>query len=764
VRAATDSRLLEVDPGSTTAVVVDVVNNGQVIDGVTARVIGLADEYVTARPALLPLFPDTSGQISLSLTVPTSHPAGRHPLTVEVMSHGADMAPHFLDVDLQVAARPGLRLVAAPRVIRARRSARFVLELTNAGNVPLNVNLRAIDAERSTTAEFTPSALRIEAGAVAPVLLYVRGPRMFSGGEVDRTVMVQADAARADTEPAAAPAPVDAPGNLETTVRLRQRPLVSRGMLTALILASVIALWAGVFLLGITKVFSGDPMTKAAPASFFAAGNNVRSAPGSGDGAGAAPAGALPKSGQLPPGVGGEITGTVRATSDKQPVGRILVQAWRASRDGLKLVSSAATQADGTYTLAGLFPTAYYLEFSSTGYRPVWYPGAAAQSGAQLIQAVAQGSTSGADAVITGEPASISGTIDPGDTLTPVTTTVAARPLLGATGSAPPKATSTVTRNGKYSLAGLAAPGSYELTFTTPGYQPSTLVDTLGGGDARLEPTLTLGASAGQITGTVRDRGVALGGATVTTTVGGKALTVTTPTSGQVGAFTLANLTTPATYVITFTAPGHGSDTEVVDLAAGQSHAGLDVDLAGGTGSVTGKLTDSNGNGLGGATVTIGGAPGSTAPSTTTVTSDVGRGSFAINGLASPGVYTLTFTLGGWAPASVPLRLSSNSAPPTVDVSLSRLLGGITGTVSQRQAGSTTAFVGATVTATNGAQTWTATSSAPGGALARGGYLITGLQPGTYSVTVTADGTSQQTGIVTVSAGRNATLDLQVGG
>ncbi|MCW2657005.1 MAG: hypothetical protein JWR06_1198, partial [Jatrophihabitans sp.] len=284
MRVATDSRLLEVDPGSTTAVVVDVVNTALVIDGITARVIGLADEFVTARPALLPLFPESSGQVTLSLAVPTSHPAGRHPLTVELVSHGAGLPSQFLDLDLDVSARPGLRLAAAPRVIRARRSGRFVLELTNEGNVPLDVNLRAIDAERSTTAEFLPPALRIEAGAVAPVLLNVRGPRMITGGEVDRTVIVQAEAARIDPDGGGQIALEDLPGNLETTVRLRQRPLISRGMLTALILASIIALWAGVFLFGLTKVFSGDPMTKAAPASFFAAA--------AGDGSGPVPAGA----------------------------------------------------------------------------------------------------------------------------------------------------------------------------------------------------------------------------------------------------------------------------------------------------------------------------------------------------------------------------------------------------------------------------------------------------------------------------------------
>lgn len=771
MRASTDTQLLEVDPGSATVVVLDVVNNGEVIDGITARVIGLADECVTAHPALLPLFPDASGQITLSLAIPNDHPAGRHPLIVEVVSHGAQAPSQFLDMDLDVTARPGLQLGAVPRVIRARRSARFVLELTNQGNVPLDVSLRAVDAERSTSAEFQPPTVRIAAGAVAPVLLRVRGPRMFTGGEVDRTVIVQADAARVDQAPPADMTTTVVPGNHETTVRLRQRPLISRGLLTALILMSIIALWAGVFLFGLTKVFSGDPMTKAAPASFFAAAaaagdgdGSAAGGPGTAADGGAAPAGALPKSGQLPPGIGGEITGKVIALSDRQPVGRILVQAWRQGRDGLALVSSAATQADGTYAVAGLFPTSYYLKFSSAGYHSVWYPNTPSQAAAQLVPAVAQGSTAGVNATIAGLPASISGKIDPGDTLTPVTTTVVARQLVSGTGTAPaPK--STTTTNGTYSLPDLVAPATYELTFTTPGYQPSTLVDTVRGGDTRLEPTLTLGAGVGQITGIVTNKGTPLGGATVTTTAGGQPLTLTTPTSGQVGAFTLGNLTTPATYVLTFAAPGYGSTTRIVDLGAGQSATPLTVDLAGGTGSVAGTLTDSNGTGLGGATVTVGGVPGATAPSTTTITASAGRGNFAINGLPSPGAYTLTFTLAGYAPASVPVKLEANSAPPTIQVRLSTKLGGITGSVTEQVAGSprtcsNVTIAGATITATNGMQIWTATSSSPGGALPKGGYLISSLEPGTYSVTVTAPGHRQQTGIVTVTAGSNRTLNL----
>jgi hypothetical protein len=456
----------------------------------------------------------------------------------------------------------------------------------------------------------------------------------------------------------------------------------------------------------------------------------------------------------------------VTAANDQQPVGRILVEAIRIGRKGPVVVSSAATQADGSYTLAGLFPTSYYIKFSASGFRPQWYPGSASQIAGQLVTAVAQGTTKGVNAIVKGNPASISGKVNPGDTLTPVTTSVTARPLLGAdTGKA--IATTTTNAAGQYTLPNLPAPGSYQLTFTTPGYQASTVVDTVSGGDERLEPTVTLGASTGQISGTVADKATPLGGATISTTVGGKALTVITPTTGQVGAFVLGNLPTPATYVITFSAPGHGSVTTIVDLTAGQSRTGLTADLAAGTGSVTGRLVDAGGNGLGGATVTVGGATSSTsgatagtAPTTTTLTSG-SVGSFAINGLTAPGAYTLTFTLAGYAPASVPVTLKDNGAPPNVRVTLTTQLGSISGTVS---APGGAAQIGATITATNGHRSWTATSSATGGALPSGGYLISGLEPGTYSVTVTAAGRSQQTAMVTVVAGRTTRQNLQVAG
>ncbi|MDP3891617.1 carboxypeptidase-like regulatory domain-containing protein, partial [Nocardioides sp.] len=616
----------------------------------------------------------------------------------------------------------------------------------------------------------TPDQLRLEPGASGPAIVTVRGPRMLTGGELDRAVAVQLRARRIHSMPELDELETEPELVAEAGITLRQRPLVSRGLLTALILAAIVALWALVFLFGILQVMGNDPQTKTAPASFFppslvggAAGAAAADAAAAGEAV--PPAGAMPRSGLLPPGVGGEITGVVRAASNEQPVGRILVEAFRESREGPVLVSSAATQSDGQYSLAGLFPTDYRLRFSATGFDPVWFPGSTGREGAERVPAQSQGVTEGIDLTITGKPAQVSGRVEVGESGASVPVTVAARMVDSAQAdlSEPvrPQARVTTT-SGDYVLTGLPGPATYELSFVAEGYRTTTVTTRVGAGERRLQPSTLLGAGEGRISGRVTSGSGPLGGVTVSTTVAGEEVVVVTPTVGAVGSYALTNLPTPGTYVLTFSAPGHGSRTTIVGLAGGRSET-RDVLLRAGTGSITGRVSGPGGNGLGGVQVFLGGAtldsalPGvADAPITTTLTTgDIGT--FSISGLAAPGDYTLTFVHDGFAPETVPVTLKESGPPDLVKAQLQRRLGGITGRVT----GPRGAYVGATVTATNGRQSWSTASSAAGGALsAGGGYLLSGLEPGTYSVTVTAPNLRQQTAFVTVQPGQTPRRDL----
>ncbi len=844
MRVLAGATQLDVSPGQKSEFQLEIVNTGDIIDGVTARIVGLPPQYVTSRPAVLPLFPDATGQLQLTVGLPATFPAGRHQLSVEVQSRQAGQGSEYVDVDLLVPQAPEYSVAARPQIARTRRSARFLLDVTNRGNVPLDVALTANDPERAVSVRIEPSRLTVEPGAEAQVLVIAKAPRIILGADLDRPLTIIGSARPVgsaiplphsplipkalspsgfplpgvSTSPAPMPgrelvpfgtgtamglAPrddIDLPGSppaaagedqaavaagqepmvSTAALILRSRPWFTRGMLTAVILLAIIAGWAAVFLFGIGQVFKGDPPTKQAPASFFAgaatgsAGPSlaahqeftaVSGQPSGGTGSGPAPAalvenappaGALPKTGNMPAGLGGTIAGEVSAASDGQPVGRILVEALRTNADGtIVTVASGASQADGSYQISGLFPGDYTLRLSASGFRTVYYPAATNPAKATTVLVTTGNVTDEINAVITGLPAQITGSIDPGDTLQPVVATVSVRPLAGPKQGKTVASTKTAA-NGKYSLKNLPAPGDYQLVITAKGYQNSEVETIVDGGSTRLQPTILLGAGNGSIAGTVTDGSAPLGGVSVTTTVNGATLTSGTPTTGTVGHFVLGQLPTPATYVITFAAAGYGSVTVVVDLGPGENKTSLNAALVKGSGTVTGRLVDASGVGLGGAGVTVGGDAN---PQSTTTLTQGDVGAFTVSGLPVPGEYTLTFRLTGYSDTIVPVTLDGVHKVQPVTVTMPSAYGTITGVVTDS---SGAGVVGAAVVATDGTKTWPVTSTAASGSVPNGGYVIDQLPAGVYTVTATLPAGAAQTSVLTVVAGKTTTRNFPI--
>lgn len=741
MRVVSGIDVLEVAPGGSGEILLDVVNTGTVIDGVSAHVMGLPVEHATSRPAVLALFPDATGQLVVRLDLPTSFPAGTHPITVQVVGQAgvADAVHH--DVDLVVGTRPQLSISAAPTVVRSRRRATFEVQVQNRGNVPLDVALRATDSDRSLQATLTPSTLSLAPGTAAVCSVRVQGPRQLLGGDRERALQVEATALdQHEVVP----------------LVLRQRSRLSAGVITAMVLLAILGAWASIFLFGVGAILGADPYTKVAPPSFFAA-TAVTGAAGTASGAdgsaSAAPAGAVPRTGVLPAGVGGTLAGTVTATSDGLGVGRMTVEAWRTSRTGLVLVGSAATQQDGSYAIAGLFPGSYLVSVKADGFTTVWYPSAAASAGAKPVTAVAQAVTGTIDLTVTGAPAVINGKVDVGAVTTPVVTTVVAR-ATWARDDATLTRTVQAAADGTYTLPNVVAPGTYELSFTAPGYQPTTITETVTGGQTRFAPSVTLQSGTGQIAGTVTAGGHPLGGVVVSTTVGSAPIVVGTPTLGAVGTFVIPGLPTPGTYVVTFTATGFTPATVVVDLTAGQSKNDVAVALTGGAGTVNGRILAPDGSGLGQATITATGGP-SAVTGTSLTTGTVGA--FTLAGL-KPGIYTLMVTLPGYAPQSVAVDLSTGVAAP-VTVTMRPSWGTVQGVVRTASAGTATGTAGISVQATDGQHTWTTTSTAVAGT-PTGFYQFGQLPPGSYSLTLSEAGRVVTTAVVQVVAGSTASQDL----
>lgn len=728
---------LDVVPGGSGVVPLEVVNTSEVIESLQVRALGVPEANLRAEPEALALFPDAVGALTLTVGLPPTFPAGTYPVTFVVTGRAPGAREAYHDVDLVVPPRPALRLDATPTVVRTRGRAAYTLEVHNDGNVPLDVALRTHDGDRTVRTTITPSTLAVPPGAVGTATLLARGPRQLLGSDRDRAVKVLAEAP-------------DVESSLD--LLLRQRSTISRGLMTALILLAIVAAWALAFLLGTRQVLGADPFTKEAPPSFFAATQATGSAAVD---AGGAPAGALAKEGPVPAGVGATLSGSVLSAADGKGVGRVTVVAQRRGRDGLVPVSSGATQADGTYTIAGLFPGRYYLQVVQDGYDEVWYPRAVSALSAETVEAVARTTREGTDLTITGHPATLAGQVVVGEE-DDVEITVTARPAWNGADPALQWET-TAGADGTYRFEGLPAPGTYELTFAAEGYQPSTTTERVLGGQERFALDVRLGAGTGSISGVVTDGSNPLGGVKVTTTIEGKELEVGTPTVGSVGRFVLPNLPTPATYVLTFSKEGFGTTTEVVALGPGELRTDLSVALRGGTGTVTGLVRDSAGNGLGGVTVSAGGAE--SGASTTTLTAGT-VGQFTLTGLRTGSSVTLTFVKPGYQPVTVPVTIPESGPADPVAVTLASAVGTLTGRVTDGRSG----VVDATVRVTDGTLV-RSTTTTQDGEYGAGTYVVPDLPAGTYTVTVLQGDEVVAAAVVEVAGGAVATVQhLPVGG
>lgn len=735
---------LRLQAGEAGTAVIEVTNTLSVIDGVSASARTPEGLSGTASPSLLPLFPGSSGELTLSITAGRHFPAGTHAVTIVLTSSVVRDEVTELVLPLHVEPSPDLAVSVNPLARRGHSRARYEVKCSNDGNTTLHVELAAADAERVLQARVVPPILTVPPGEAASADLRVRGRRHLLGSEQRHRVSILAR---------------DGELQADTSASFRQRPIIPAGTRTAAVLAVIVALWAAVFVVALTRMNSLDPLTKEVPPSFYTSTSSSRAVNASAFRAfgqlgelasatsGGAPSGAVPKTG-IDIGVGGTVNGTVRAASTASGIGRITVQAVRNSPKGPVLVSSAATGADGSYSLVGLLPGNYKLKFSAVGFQTMWYPRASSEAQAADVTVDAQAQTNGIDVTISGLDGSISGTVETGQTPSPpVTVTVVPEQGAGKT-----IATVTTDSSGHYTIPSLPAPGAYDLSFTASGYQVASDTEQVAGGEAHIANTVTLSAGPGTLGGTVTDGKNPLGGVTITANANGQTVKSATPTTGAVGHFSIPNLATPATYLLTFSDPGYGTDTIAEHLGPGQSLTNLVITLSGGAGQISGDVTSTTGGPLGGVTVTV----DNLATPVTTETLTAGSiGSYLLSGLATPGDYTLTFSLSGYQSQTIAVKLSSAGSATGADVKLAPRTGTITGTVDSSGGA---ALTGVTVTITNGTTVKTVTTtSSPAG-----GYSLSGLAADSYSVSFSLAGYQTTTVLVHLGPGQTANASVSM--
>src|SRR5262249_41085113 len=137
-----------------------------------------------------------------------------------------------------------------------------------------------------------------------------------------------------------------------------------------------------------------------------------------------------------------------------------------------------------------------------------------------------------------------------------------------------------------------------------------------------------------------------LGGVDLTITDGTVTLKTVTPTTGDVGKWSVSGLTTPGTYLVTASRRGYGDETKLVDLGAGGAVTDADITMHADVGSIKGTVSSIEGP-VGDVQVTV--DDGKTKRMATTLTVEP-KGTYILPQLPIPGKYTMTFEAAGWIP------------------------------------------------------------------------------------------------------------------
>jgi hypothetical protein len=316
--------------------------------------------------------------------------------------------------------------------------------------------------------------------------------------------------------------------------------------------------------------------------------------------------------------------------------------------------------------------------------------------------------------------------------------------------------TTTTDSDGAWAFGGIKAPGYYLIIISKPGFATKKFVVTAPDDGSPIVLDSELIAGDGTLGGTINGPDGPLGGVDLTITNGTITLKTLTPTTGDIGKWSVTGLSTPGTYLVMASRRGFGDETRLVDLGAGGSVTNADLTMHAGVGSVSGTVSSVDGP-VGDVKVTV--SDGQTDRSATTLTVDP-AGTYTIPQLPIPGSYTLTVSGTGWITQTQSLDLDGNKV---IDVSLTASNGTITGTVIDETTPLPVELDGVGITISN--ETLTLKTTSATGIVDvdhKGLYVQEAVPPGSYKVTFEKFGYITQSTVVDIAAGGLKNVDMSM--
>ena len=226
----------------------------------------------------------------------------------------------------------------------------------------------------------------------------------------------------------------------------------------------------------------------------------------------------------------------------------------------------------------------------------------------------------------------------------------------------------TQDRVGGFTLLSLPTPASFTLVVSKPGYASQTVTIALSAGQKLSGVAVSLGQSAGSLSGKVSQlpSGSPAQGVTVTVTNGALTVQTVTQSTGNVGGWTVGGLSIPSTYTVTFSRADLAGQTVSVSLdqsgaitpgsqGARITSEGIGVSMQSSTAVVQGTVSQ---RGAG-----QGSRPAPTGEVQINLVS--GTSSFAVTSASKPDNRLGQFEIGGVPPGTYTLSVNRRGTSPT---------------------------------------------------------------------------------------------------
>ena len=243
-----DTEHAAVQPGGQVRVTVTITNTGNLVEGFWLQVLGPAAAWAEVVPPEVSVYPQQDATAAVILSPPSDGSAlsGLLPFAVLASSTLDATSSAAAEADLEIGELHSLQAKIIPVTSTGRWRGRHVVQLNNWGNSQAQLQMVARDPDDALGFYVSPSYVDLPPGGQATVRLSARTKRPFLRGTPVR-IPFQVIGEPLDGGGQPPPAvPYGDPSRPVIDAALNQKPILSRGVLTLLVLlvAGVAALVA----------------------------------------------------------------------------------------------------------------------------------------------------------------------------------------------------------------------------------------------------------------------------------------------------------------------------------------------------------------------------------------------------------------------------------------------------------------------------------------------------------------------------------------